>query len=113
MAALGGAKGVNLADRTGSLTVGKQADVVLYDLTNISLLPQTDPIQLLVLGKPNEAVDSVWVGGKLIVAEGKVLTVDVSGLEQTLFNRSQGNSKPQFQTIHQVEAHYRDVMNEW
>ncbi len=50
MASLGGAKGLNLADKLGSLTVGKQADLVLYDLTNLSLLPRTDPIGLLVLG---------------------------------------------------------------
>ncbi|MEH1988547.1 amidohydrolase, partial [Nostoc sp.] len=43
MASLGGAKGLNIADKLGSLTVGKQADLVLYDLTNLSLLPRTDP----------------------------------------------------------------------
>lgn len=110
MAALGGYQGVNLADRVGSLMVGKQADLVLYDLTNLSLLPRTDPVQLLILGRPNAAVDSVWVRGKRVVSEGIVLNVDIERLRQTLLNPIWENRKPQFHTRQQVEAHYRRVM---
>ena len=38
MASLGGAKGLDLGEEIGSLTVGKKADLVMYDLTNLSLL---------------------------------------------------------------------------
>lgn len=110
MAAIGGFTGVNLADQVGSLTVGKQADLVLYDLKNLSLLPRTDPIKLLVLGRPNAVVDSVWVRGKRVIAEGTIQTVDVNHFSQTVFNYGEGYSKPQYKTIHQVEAHYRRVM---
>ncbi|NQE32996.1 S-triazine hydrolase [Microcoleus sp. IPMA8] len=89
MASLGGAKGLNLADEMGSLTVGKKADFVLYDLTSLSLLPRTYPIGLLILGRPANAVDSVWVNGKQIVAEGKVKTIDVDALRRELFDRSE------------------------
>jgi cytosine/adenosine deaminase-related metal-dependent hydrolase len=111
MASLGGAKGLNLADEMGSLTVGKKADFVLYDLTSLSLLPRTDPIGLLILGRPTNAVDSVWVNGKQIVAEGKVKTIDVDALRRELFDRSEWNSKRQSQTVSEIEAHYRKVMN--
>jgi cytosine/adenosine deaminase-related metal-dependent hydrolase len=110
MASLGGAKGLNLADEMGSLTVGKKADFVLYDLTSLSLLPRTDPIGLLILGRPTNAVDSVWVNGKQIVAEGKVKTIDVDALRQELFDRSEWTSKRQSQTVSEIEAHYRQVM---
>jgi len=110
MAAIGGFTGVNLADQVGSLTVGKQADLVLYDLKNLSLLPRTDPIKLLVLGRPNAAVDSVWVRGKRVIADGTIQTVEVDRFSQTVFNYGKGYSKPQYKTIHQVEAHYRRVM---
>ena len=110
MASLGGAKGLNLADKLGSLTVGKQADFVLYDLTNLSLLPRTDPIGLLVLGRPTNVVDSAWVNGKQIVADGKVTTINVDELRQELFNRSQWETKRKSQTVAQIEAHYRTVM---
>lgn len=110
MAALGGAKGLNMGDKLGDLTVGKIADVVMYDLTNLSLLPRTDAIGLLILGRPVNVVDSVWVNGKQIVADGKVLTVDVDNLRQELFNRSQWASQRKSQTAGQLEAHYRTVM---
>ncbi len=110
MASLGGAKGLNCADKLGSLTVGKQADLVLYDLTNLSLLPRTDPIGLLVLGRPNNVVDSAWVNGKQIVAEEKVTTINVDELRQELFNRSQWETKRKSETVAQLERHYRTVM---
>ncbi|MFW9260512.1 amidohydrolase [Nostoc sp. CALU 546] len=110
MASLGGAKGLNIADKLGSLTVGKQADLVLYNLTNLSLLPRTDPIGLLVLGRPSNVVDSAWVNGKQIVADGKVTTINVDELRQELFNRSQWETKRKSETVAQIEAHYRTVM---
>ncbi|WP_392477932.1 amidohydrolase [Nostoc sp. C110] len=110
MASLGGAKGLNLADKLGSLTVGKQADLVLYDLTNLSLLPRTDPIGLLVLGRPTNVVNSAWVNGKQIVADGKVTTINVDELRKELFNRSQWETKRKSETVAQIEAHYRTVM---
>ncbi|MBW4562552.1 MAG: amidohydrolase [Mojavia pulchra JT2-VF2] len=110
MATLGGAKGLNMGDKLGSLSVGKQADLVLYDLKNLSLLPRTDPIGLLVLGRPTNVVDSAWVSGKQIVANGKVNTINVENLQQELFNHSQWDTQRQSQTVAQIEAHYRTVM---
>ncbi|OCQ99329.1 amidohydrolase [Nostoc sp. MBR 210] len=110
MAALGGAKGLNMADKIGSLTVGKQADLILYDLTSLSLLPRTDPIGLLVLGRPTNAVDSAWVNGKQIVANHQVTTINVDELRQELFQRSQWNTQRQSPTVVEIEAHYRTVM---
>ncbi|MBD2776774.1 amidohydrolase family protein [Iningainema tapete] len=110
MASLGGAKGLNLAEQLGSLTVGKKADMVLYDLTSLSLLPRTDPIGLLVLGRPTNVVDSVWVNGKQVVASGKVTTINVDELRQELFNHSQWTAQRKSPTVAQIEAHYRMVM---
>ncbi len=110
MASLGGAKGLNIADEIGSLSVGKKADLVMYGLTSLSLLPRTDPIGLLVLGRPTNVVDSVWVNGKQIVADGKVKTIDVDNLRQELFNHSQWQTTRKSQTVAQIETHYRTVM---
>jgi 5-methylthioadenosine/S-adenosylhomocysteine deaminase len=112
LAALGGTKGVNLRDQSGSLAIGKAADLVIYDLSNPSMLPQNDPASLLVLGRPTDVVERVWVNGKSIVEQGKVLTVDVESLNQELKARGQGKGRTQFQSIHQIEPHYRKVMLE-
>lgn len=111
MASLGGARGLNMADKVGSLEVGKVADLVLYDLTSLSLLPRTDPVGLLILGRPTQAVDSVWVNGNRIVADSAVTTLDVNHLKQELFERSQWQTSRQSQTMQEMEAHYRLVMD--
>ncbi|GAB4227579.1 MAG: 8-oxoguanine deaminase [Elainellaceae cyanobacterium] len=110
MASLGGATGLGLAEQVGSLTVGKKADLVLYDLVNLSLLPRTDPVGLLVLGRPTQAIDSVWVDGKRLVTDGKVTSVDMYTLRQELFRYSQWVSDRQSPTRTAVEPHYRLVM---
>ena len=110
MASLGGAKGLNLSAQLGSLTVGKKADLVLYDLTSLSLLPRTDPIGLLILGRPTQVVDSAWVDGKQIITNGKVTTINVDELRQELFDRSQWNSYRKSPTVVEFETHYRAVM---
>ncbi|UBF28636.1 amidohydrolase [Kovacikia minuta CCNUW1] len=111
IAALGGATGLGMADQLGSLTVGKQADLVLYDLTNLSLLPRTDPIGLLILGRPIQAVDSIWVRGERIASDGKVTTIDLDQLRRNLFDRSQWTANRQSATVNHLEARYRSVMN--
>jgi cytosine/adenosine deaminase-related metal-dependent hydrolase len=110
MAALGGAKGLNMADQIGSLSVGKKADLVLYDLQQLSLLPRTDPIGLLILGRPVQVVDSVWVEGQRLVSGGTVTTITVSDLQQQLFERSQWDPQRRSATVLQVETRYRSVM---
>jgi 5-methylthioadenosine/S-adenosylhomocysteine deaminase len=110
MAARGGAIGLGLGDQMGSLEVGKQADLVLYDLTQLSLLPRTDPIGLLVLGRPTQAVHSVWVRGKQVVSGGAVTTVDVAKLRQDLFAHSTWDPFRRSQQVAQLEARYRRVM---
>ncbi|BAY37031.1 amidohydrolase [Nostoc sp. NIES-2111] len=110
MASLGGVKGLNLAYKLGSITIGKQADLVMYDLTNLSLLPRTDPIGLLVLGRPTNVVHSAWVNGRQIIANGQVTTINVDKLREELLNLSEWVSKRQSQTVEQIEQHYRTVM---
>lgn len=110
MASKGGAIGLNLGDKLGAIAVGKKADLVLYDLTNLSLLPRTDPIGLLILGRPTQVVDSVWIDGKQIVADGRVKTINIDWLRQELFDRSQWYNNLQFQSLPPVEERYRTVM---
>lgn len=110
MASLGGATGLNMSDKIGSIAIGKKADLVLYDLTSLSLLPRTDPIGLLILGRPTQVVDSVWVNGKQIASCGKVTTINIEELRQKLFYFSQWETKQTSKTVTETEARYRTVM---
>jgi 5-methylthioadenosine/S-adenosylhomocysteine deaminase len=109
MATVGGAKGVNLADRTGCIAPSLEADLVLYNLVHPSLLPRTNPAQLLVLGRPTEVVEAAWVRGRQLVDQGRLLTLELEDLHQAL--RHQPVAKDSAQTQHHpVEPHYREVM---
>lgn len=115
MAAWGGAKGVGQGDRRGTLEVGQDADLVLYDLKALSLLPRTDPIGLLVMGRPSQAVDSAWVGGRRIISNGAINTVDVEALKSELFAASewQMHTRPMQRrspTRAKLEPQYRQAM---
>jgi cytosine/adenosine deaminase-related metal-dependent hydrolase len=109
MATVGGAKGVNLGDRTGAIAPGMEADLVLYDLNHPDLLPRNNPLQLLVLGRPTDVVEAAWVQGRQLIDQGQLLTVDTAALHQALRHTPQlpSNTAPPH---HPVEAHYREVM---
>jgi len=109
IASLGGVTGLGLADQLGTVEVGKKADLVLYDLTQLSLLPRTDPIGLLVLGRPTQVVAHAWVNGKAVVAQGQITTLDVNQLRQDLWDHSQLEHGPS-PLRHGMEPHYRKVM---
>jgi 5-methylthioadenosine/S-adenosylhomocysteine deaminase len=109
MATVGGAKGVNLGDRMGRIAPGFEADLVLYNLDHPSLLPRTNPLQLLVLGRPTEVVEAAWVRGRQLVDQGQLLTLDREALHDAL--RHPPMASPESRTQHHaVEPHYREVM---
>jgi 5-methylthioadenosine/S-adenosylhomocysteine deaminase len=63
MATLDGAHVAGLEDRTGSLTPGKQADVVVIDASAIGVAPVHDPLAAVTLSADVSNVEHVIVGG--------------------------------------------------
>lgn len=70
MATANGAQALGLADRTGSLTVGKQADVIVVSTSALHNLPAYDPYSTLVYSAGREDVRHVFARGKAIVCDG-------------------------------------------
>ncbi len=77
MATLGGAEALGIDDRVGSLEPGKAADVVLIDIRRPELTPLYDVYSHLVYAIKGAHVETVLVGGKVVVRNGAVTTVDV------------------------------------
>ena len=75
MATLDGAHVAGLEDRTGSLTPGKQADVVVIDGRSPATSPVIDPVATVVLCADTSHVDTVIIGGKVHKRDGR-LTAD-------------------------------------
>ena len=110
MATVGGARGVNLATSTGTIAPGMDADLVLYDLSHPSMLPQTNSLQLLVMGHPADVVESVWVMGRKVVDGGQPKTIDLSDLHRGLRQYPTHYQNMKFHTIKTIEPHYRTTM---
>jgi cytosine/adenosine deaminase-related metal-dependent hydrolase len=73
MATCNGAHVAGLADRTGSLTPGKQADVVLIDARTINVVPVIDAVAAVTLCADVSNVDTVLVAGKVRKRGGRLL----------------------------------------
>ena len=71
MATIGGAKALGLDGRIGSLEPGKDADFVILDLERASTTPLHDPYAAIVYSARSGAIESVFVGGKPIVVNGR------------------------------------------
>ena len=76
LATLDGAVDLGIADKTGSLTPGKRADIILIRTTDINMTPVGDPYEALVsLAQPGN-VDTVIVDGRILRQGGRFTMLD-------------------------------------
>jgi cytosine/adenosine deaminase-related metal-dependent hydrolase len=72
-ATIDGAFVCGLEDRTGSLTPGKKADVVVINGKSPNVAPVIDPTATVVLSADVSNVDTVIIDGKFHKRDGKLL----------------------------------------
>jgi 5-methylthioadenosine/S-adenosylhomocysteine deaminase len=73
MATVNGAHVAGLEARTGSLTPGKQADVVVIDATALNVAPVIDPYAAVTLCADVSNVETVIVGGNVRKRDGRLV----------------------------------------
>lgn len=83
-ATVNGAKGLGLEDKAGSLTPGKEADVVLLDANAINVAPLNHVPGAVVTLMERSNVDTVNVAGKVRKWRGALLDVDLPRLRRDL-----------------------------
>ena len=74
---LEGAKMLKMQDRIGSLTPGKQADIVMVRADDLNMMPVHDPVSTVVTQTSLANIDSVWVAGQAKKRHGKMLFTDM------------------------------------
>jgi 5-methylthioadenosine/S-adenosylhomocysteine deaminase len=74
MATLNGAIGAGLGEELGSVEVGKQADLVMFDAEEPEWLPLYNPVSNLVYSATGSTVRHVLVGGEVRVRDGRLLS---------------------------------------
>ena len=78
MATIDGARALGMADSIGSLEVGKRADVVVLDMSNLCVTPLHAAVSALVYSQRGDEVRTVYVDGRLVVRDGALVTVETS-----------------------------------
>ncbi len=76
-ATIEGARANCLDHKTGSLTPGKEADIILLRTDRLNVTPINDPIGAVVVGADTSNVDSVFIAGRALKRNGQLLNVDV------------------------------------
>jgi 5-methylthioadenosine/S-adenosylhomocysteine deaminase len=79
-ATLGGAKAMGLDDRIGSIEPGKQADLVVVDLSALETQPLHHVLSQLVYATGRHQVTDVWIAGKPKLRERMLVGMDLDGI---------------------------------
>jgi 5-methylthioadenosine/S-adenosylhomocysteine deaminase len=80
MATIEGARSLGLQDITGSLEIGKKADVIIIDTHKPHLVPIYNPVSHIVYAAQGSDVQDVIVDGRILVNDRKLLTVDLEDI---------------------------------
>ena len=103
-ATIEGARDNRLDSKIGTLTPGKEADVILLRMDRINVMPVNNVYGAIVLGMDTSNVDTVLIRGKIMKRHGQLVDVDLdrirkrvtasrdyivarAGLPRTLFGR--------------------------
>jgi len=78
MATLHGARALGIDDQTGSLAVGKFADIVAVDLSQPESQPVFNPVSQLVYTAGREQVRHVWIHGRQLLNDRALTTIDLA-----------------------------------
>jgi cytosine/adenosine deaminase-related metal-dependent hydrolase len=71
-----------LSHKVGSLTPGKEADIILIDTDNPHLFPPHNVFCTVVEGADVDFVDAVFVAGRLVKWQGQLVDVDFAALKR-------------------------------
>lgn len=81
-ATLGGARALGLGDRTGSITPGKEADLLVLRADRVDVAPVTDPYSAVVLQMDRSHIDTVLVAGRVLKRGGRAVRDDAALVER-------------------------------
>jgi cytosine/adenosine deaminase-related metal-dependent hydrolase len=83
-ATINGARDLRLDSKTGSLTPGKEADIVILDATALNVAPLNHVPNAVVSLMDRTNVETVIVAGKIRKWKGQLLGVDLPRLRRRL-----------------------------
>jgi cytosine/adenosine deaminase-related metal-dependent hydrolase len=79
-----GARMLGQEHRIGSLTPGKEADIVVLRADDINMVPVHDPVATVLMQAGVANIDSVLIGGVFKKRDGRLLVGDLAGKQAQL-----------------------------
>ena len=79
-ATLNGARAVGMDGKAGAIRPGMAADLAILDLNEPAFVPFNSAARQLVFAEGGRAVETVFVAGKPVVRNGKLITLDEAAL---------------------------------
>jgi 5-methylthioadenosine/S-adenosylhomocysteine deaminase len=77
MGTIEGAKTLGIENQIGSIETGKKADIIIIDTKKPHLIPMYNPVSHIVYSVKGSDVRDVFVSGRTVVENGKLLTLDL------------------------------------
>ncbi len=107
MATTGNARAIGLEKEIGNLREGKRADMAILDMEQPHLIPLYDSVSHLVYAARGSDVRDVFVGGRRVVANRRITTIDETALRQEvrLFSRRIAHSTGRTGAWEKEESH--------
>jgi cytosine/adenosine deaminase-related metal-dependent hydrolase len=85
-ATIDGARACALDHKIGTITPGKQADIVLLRTDQVNVAPIIDPVATVVICADTSNIDTVFVAGRIVKQDGRLIRVDLQSLLRRLDN---------------------------
>jgi 5-methylthioadenosine/S-adenosylhomocysteine deaminase len=82
MATINGAKALGIAQETGSLEIGKSADITAINMKAIGTEPVYNPVSQVVYASHSADVSDVWVAGKQVLKNSQLTMMDENDIIQ-------------------------------
>ncbi|CEA04303.1 amidohydrolase [Pseudomonas saudimassiliensis] len=79
-ATVGGARSALIDNITGSLEVGKRADLLILDMQSVNFMPLNDIRNHLVYCENGSSIEKVIVNGEIVVDNGKLTRIDEAAI---------------------------------
>jgi len=84
VATIKGAESIGLDKKAGSLTPGKQADIIMLRTDTVNMFPVNDPVSSVVMCANVGDVDTVMVSGRILKSKGQLMGPDLRSIRGKL-----------------------------
>ena len=103
---LGGARSMRLERQIGQIAPGFEADLILVDLDTIAFTPLNDLRRQLVFCENGSSVVMTMVAGRIVMRDGKLLTVDEAALKAEIREAMRDYQS----TFERIDAHAQTLL---